>query len=249
MTDSASAPYFSLNKLSKSLNGRVVLREVSFTVPQGTTLVVLGGSGAGKSVLLKHLNGLHHPDSGSVAISGLALDEMSPAELAGNRRCIGMLFQQGALFDSMSVGENVAFPLREAGMRDEREIHRRVSEGLERVGLAGEEGKSPASLSGGMIKRVALARALVAEPSALLCDEPTAGLDPILTAAIVHLIQSSQRELGLTCVVVTHHLGAMRKLADQVLFLHQGQVRFLGTPQELDDSEDLVIREFLAADQ
>lgn len=249
MTDITPAPYFTLNKLSKSLGGRPVLREVSFAVPQGTTLVVLGGSGAGKSVLLKHLNGLHAPDAGSVAISGVALHTMSPGELAEQRRRIGMLFQHGALFDSMNVGENVAFPLREAGLRDEAEIHRRVVEGLARVGLSGEEGKSPALLSGGMIKRVALARALVAKPAALLCDEPTAGLDPILTAAIVHLIHSSQRELGLTCVVVTHHLWAMRKLADQVLFLDKGQVRFLGTPRELDDSDDPAIREFLAAGQ
>lgn len=249
MIDKVPAPYFSLHKLSKSLGGRVILREVSFAVPQGATLVVLGGSGAGKSVLLKHLNGLHTPDNGSVEISGLPLHALSPPELAGQRRRIGMLFQHGALFDSMNVGENVAFPLREAGLRDEAEIHRRVAEGLERVGLSGEEGKSPALLSGGMIKRVALARALVADPSALLCDEPTAGLDPILTAAIVNLIQRSQRELGLTCVVVTHHLWAMRKLADQVLFLDKGEVRFLGTPGELDSSDDPVIREFLAAGQ
>jgi phospholipid/cholesterol/gamma-HCH transport system ATP-binding protein len=249
MTGDASAPYFAVNGLSKGWSGCAVLRDISFTVPRGETLVVLGGSGAGKSVLLKHLNGLHAPDSGSVAISGIPLDDMSQAELARQRRRIGMLFQHGALFDSMSLGENVAFPLRETGLRDEAEIGRRVAEVLGRVGLAEEERKNPALLSGGMVKRVALARALVANPAALLCDEPTAGLDPILTVAIVELIHRCQRELGLTCVVVTHHLGAMRKLADQVLFLDKGEVRFLGTPQELELSEDPRIQEFLEADR
>jgi phospholipid/cholesterol/gamma-HCH transport system ATP-binding protein len=241
-------PFFEIRDLRQTLGGQEVLRGVSMSVPRGKTTVILGGSGAGKSVLLRHLNGLMKPLSGSVSVLGTDLGPLSEKALRPIRRRIGVLFQDGALFDSMSVGENVAFPLREQGVCDRGAITTRVDEVLSLVGLQGQESKRPDALSGGMRKRVSLARALAAGPDCLLYDEPTAGLDPILSENITRLIGRLQTELHLTSVMVTHHLGAMRWVADQVVFLKDGLVRYTGTPPGLDESDDPAIREFLAAD-
>jgi phospholipid/cholesterol/gamma-HCH transport system ATP-binding protein len=242
------SPFFRIEALHQSFDGHPVLRGVNFDVPRGKTTVILGGSGAGKSVLLKHLNGLMRPLSGSVTVEGKNLGTLSERELTPIRRRIGVLFQDGALFDSLTVGENVAFPLREAGDRDEDRIRYRVSEVLELVGLKGQEWKMPDVLSGGMRKRVSLARAIAGRPACMLYDEPTAGLDPILSESITRLIAEMKEELRLTSVVVTHNLGAMRFLADQVVFLKHGEVHYCGPAAGLDDSDDRAIREFISAD-
>lgn len=234
--------------LHKSFNGRPVLCGVNLDIPLQGTTVVLGGSGAGKSVLLKHLNGLIKPDSGRILVDGEDIAKLPEKDLAAVRRRIAIVFQHGALFDSLSVGENIAFPLREAGMRHEGEIAARVAGVLGKVGLAGEEAKMPDRLSGGMIKRAALARSLAMAPECLLYDEPTAGLDPILSQVIVRLIHELKVSERNTSVLVTHHMGAMRALADQVVFLSQGVVRFTGMPEDLEQSDDEKVREFLDAD-
>lgn len=241
-------PFFEVSDLRQTLGGHEVLRGVSLVVPQGLTTVILGGSGAGKSVLLRHLNGLMKPQSGTVRVQGVDLGPLSENDLRPIRRRIGVLFQDGALFDSMSVGDNVAFPLREQGERDRGAIARRVDEVLTLVGLKGQEHKRPDTLSGGMRKRVSLARSMAARPDCLLYDEPTAGLDPILSENITRLIGDLKTEFHLTSVMVTHHLGAMRTVADQVIFLKDGVVRYAGSPGGLDRSADPAIREFLAAD-
>lgn len=243
------SPYFELDSVRQAFGGREVLRGVSLSIPRGRTTVVLGGSGTGKSVLLKHLNGLLRPLSGEVRVNGTDLSRLSEHRLRPIRRNIGMLFQDGALFDSLSVGENIAFALREQGERDETRIASRIEEVLDLVGLPGEADKSPGTLSGGMKKRAGLARALAPGPDCLLVDEPTAGLDPILAKHITLLIRRLSRQFNLTCVMVTHHLESMRVVADQVVFLKEGLVRFAGSVPELEASEDPAIRSFLAADR
>lgn len=243
------APYFQLEEIRQTLGGREVLRGVTLRIPRGRSTVILGGSGTGKSVLLKHLNGLLKPVEGDVRVNGVSLVPLSERRLRPIRRKIGMLFQDGALFDSMSVSENIAFALRENGERDESMIRNRIAEVLELVGLSGDGGKFPGILSGGMKKRAALARALAPGPDCLLVDEPTAGLDPILANHITLLIRNLSERLALTSVMVTHHLESMRAVADQVVFLKDGVVRFVGTVAELDASEDPAIRAFLIADR
>ncbi len=240
--------FFEVTNLRQTLGGHEVLRDVSFTVPAGQTTVVLGGSGAGKSVLLKHLNGLMRPLSGSIKVKGREISGLSEQALTPIRRSIGVLFQDGALFDSMTIGENIAFPQRESGERNEVAIRQRVAEVLALVGLSGQEEKMPASLSGGMRKRVSLARAIAVQPECLLYDEPTAGLDPLLSESITRLISTMKEDLHVTSVVVTHNLGTMRLVADQVIFLKDGEVHFAGPPAELDRSSDSCIREFINAD-
>ena len=231
--------------LSKSFGSKQVLFGVNFAVREGETMVVLGRSGCGKSVVLKHLIGLLKPDAGEVLVDGSAIGGLPERKLSEVRRKIGMLFQSAALFDSMSVEQNLAFPLREAGNRDEKQIAERVAEALEMVDLAGEQKKMPADLSGGMRKRVGLARTIVGKPRCILYDEPTTGLDPITTDSINHLIRRLQRRLGVTSIVVTHDMKTAFHCADRVTFLHEGHVHFLGTIEELRASEDVVIQDFI----
>lgn len=245
--DPPSAPFVRVQGLRKQFGDHQILRGVDLEILTGITTVILGGSGAGKSVLLKHFNGLLHPDSGTVTVGGVDISGLSDRKLGGVRRRVGILFQDGALFDSMSVGENVAFPLNEVGERDKARIARRVAEALEKVGLAGEEEKEPSKLSGGMRKRVALARAIVIRPECLLYDEPTTGLDPVLSGTISDLIRQLKTEFSLTSVVVTHDLAVMRAVADRVIFLRSGRVVFSGTPEQLEKSDDEAIIQFLNA--
>ena len=234
-----------VRKLSKSFDGRPVLHDVALTVEEGKTLVVLGRSGCGKSVVLKHLIGLMKPDAGEVLVDGEDIIGLPERKLIAVRRKIGMLFQSAALFDSMSVEANLAFPLREQGMKNEKEIDARVAEALDMVELSGEQLKMPADLSGGMRKRVGLARTIVGRPRCVLYDEPTTGLDPITSDSINHLIRRLQRRLGVTSIVVTHDMKTAFHCADRVALLHEGRVHFDGSVEDLKASTDPVITDFI----
>lgn len=235
----------SVRELRKTLGSQEVLKGVNLDIQNGETCVVMGQSGGGKSVLIKHFIGLFHPTSGQVLVDGENISELPERQLGRVRKKIGMLFQSGALFDSMTVEENIAFPLREAGVRNPREIRERVAEALEMVNLAGEQKKMPENLSGGMRKRVGLARTIVSRPACVLYDEPTTGLDPIATDSINHLIRRLQKRLAVTSVVVTHDMKTAFHTADHVAFLHEGRIYFHGTPAELRASRDEIITNFV----
>ncbi len=238
-------PFFSIRELRKSFNGKVVLAGIDLDVLEGETVVVLGASGAGKTVLLRHLNGLLRPDAGEVFVQGIPLSGLSEDEMAPVRKRIGIVFQMGGLFDSLTVFENVAYPLREHTTMQESRIAARVKELLAMVELEGAERLLPAELSGGMRKRVALARALALEPQAVLYDEPTTGLDPLVTHKINLLIRGLQKRLGFTSVVVTHDLKSAFVVGDRFALLDQGKVRFVGTEEEVRRSDDELVREFV----
>lgn len=231
--------------LERSYGAKVVLTGVDFDLYRGECLVILGRSGSGKSVALRHLNGLETPDAGSVVFDGVDLSRLSERELFPVRRRIAMLFQSGALFDSLTVFENVAFPLRAHTDLDEAGIAATVAEKLAMVKLAGIESKPPSALSGGMRKRVALARSLALDPQVMLYDEPTTGLDPVTSAAVGQLLRRTQERLGVSSVVVTHDLPLARRVGDRVAFLHEGRFRFLGTWGEAEASTDEVFHGFL----
>jgi phospholipid/cholesterol/gamma-HCH transport system ATP-binding protein len=240
-------PYIRCRDVEKGFADKPVLRGVTLDVLEGETLVILGGSGSGKSVLIKHMNGLLQPDRGRVTVEEATLASLPEEALAAVRRKVGMLFQMGALFDSLTVGENVAYALHEHRLLPPEEIPARVREALAMVELPGVEALMPSELSGGMRKRAALARALVLEPRVLLYDEPTTGLDPVVAAKINHLVRDLQQRLGLTSVVVTHDLASAFFVADRIAFLHQGTIRFAGTPDEARTSRDPALHEFLTA--
>ncbi|MEA3212500.1 MAG: phospholipid/cholesterol/gamma-HCH transport system ATP-binding protein [Chthoniobacter sp.] len=231
--------------LTKTLGSQQVLRGIDLQVKRGDTCVVLGRSGSGKSVLLKHLIGLFKPNAGEVWVDGEEISRLPERQLGPLRKKVGILFQSGALFDSMNVGENIAFPLRESGLKDAKEIADRVAEALEMVDLAGEQEKMPENLSGGMRKRVGLARTIVSRPACLLYDEPTTGLDPIATDSINRLIRRLQKRLAVTSVVVTHDMKTAFHTADQVTFLYEGRIYFDGTSDQLRASPDPVIQDFI----
>jgi len=231
--------------LHKSIGDQEVLRGVDLEVAVGETLVIIGRSGGGKSVLLKHLIGLMQPDVGEIWVSGKNIIGMSERQLSGIREKVGILFQSGALFDSMTVEENIAFPLREAGMRDLRGIRERVNHALEVVELEGQNAKMPESLSGGMRKRVGLARAIIRQPSCVLYDEPTSGLDPVVSDSINRLIRRLQERFQMTSVVVTHDMKSAMQVGDRIAYLHEGRIYFDGTPAELQKCDDPLIQDFL----
>ena len=234
-----------VDNLVQTIGGQEILRGFSLKVYEGETLVLLGRSGGGKSVFLRHLMGLMQPLSGDIRVDGQNIVGLKERELARVRRCMGILFQNGALFDSMNVGDNVAFPLRERGETDETLISGKVDTALQMVNLHGQQQKMPVNLSGGMRKRVALARALINEPRCMLYDEPTAGLDPIVADSIDVLIRRLQRKLGVTSIVVTHDMKSAFAIADHVALLHEGQCYFYGTCDQLRASTDPVIRDFV----
>lgn len=242
-----TSPAIVCRGLWKTFAGKPVLRGLDLEVRSGETLAILGSSGSGKSVLLKHMNGLLSPERGSVQVEGREIAYLSEAELAPLRRHVGMVFQMAALFDSMTVFDNVAFPMRYWRTVPEAEISVRVRELLEVVGLGGTEGLYPAELSGGMRKRAGLARALALEPRILLYDEPTAGLDPVVAQKINLLIRDLQRRFGLTSVVVTHDLHSAFVVADRIAFLQEGRIVFVGDPDEVRASREPRLREFLEA--
>jgi phospholipid/cholesterol/gamma-HCH transport system ATP-binding protein len=245
-TEPPAAPVFRVRGLAKSYGGKAVLEHLDFDLAAGEALVVIGRSGSGKSVMLRQLNGLERPDAGRVEFDGVDLSALEERELYPYRRRIGMLFQSGALFDSMTVGENVAFPLRQHTELGEEEMAAVVREKLALVELEGVEGKLPSELSGGMRKRAALARCLTLAPEVLLFDEPTTGLDPMTSATIAHVIASIRQRIGATTVVVTHDLALAHTVASRLAFLDGGRFQFLGTWQEAQESDHSLLQRFLA---
>ncbi len=219
----------SVRDIHKSFGANRVLTGVSLEVRRGETIVVLGGSGSGKSVLLKHINGLLRPDSGEVEVLGSRVSELPESDLVEVRRRVSYIFQNAALFDSLSVGENVGFPLREHMRFGDDDLERQVEALLARVGLSGTQGLAPSELSGGMRKRVALARGLALEPEVILYDEPTAGLDPLTGLSITALLREVTRTTAATSLVVTHDLAVAKELADRVAFLTGGKFGFTGS--------------------
>ncbi len=230
--------------LKKSFGTHSILDGVSFRIEKGESVVIIGGSGGGKSVLLKHLIGLLKPDHGHVLIEGEDIVAMNERQLLHVRRKFGMLFQSAALFDSLSVAENVAFAFRRNRSLAEAEIRRKVAEVLEMVDLPGTEDKKPSELSGGMKKRVGLARAIIYQPQIVLYDEPTTGLDPIVSDSIDQLILRVRDRLDVTTVVVTHDMRSTRRLGQRILMLHDRRIYATGTPDEIFNSQDPVVRRF-----
>ncbi|OGP51605.1 MAG: ABC transporter ATP-binding protein [Deltaproteobacteria bacterium RBG_13_43_22] len=234
-----------LINIHKSFRSQQVLRDLSLTIPSGQTTVIIGRSGGGKSVLLKHIMGLIRPDSGEIWIDDQEINQLKQRDLYRVRKRFGMLFQEGALFDSMSVGENVAFPIREHKKMTHLELEKAVSEKLALVGLSGIEKKMPSELSGGMRKRVALARAMALDPDIMLFDEPTTGLDPILTAAIDHLIIETQKRFQMTCVVISHDIQSVFRIAHNIVMLFEGKIIEGGTPEVFRQSTNKMVQDFL----
>ncbi len=246
-------PYIEFAHVYKSFDDLPVLIDVSFEVRRGEMVVVLGRSGVGKSVTLKHILGFLQPDSGLVTVEGRDVTRLSEVEMADIRRRVTMVFQSGALFDSLTVGENVAYPLRERvvhGLQfSEEQIQSRVDELLAKVELKEMRDVMPADLSTGMKRAVAIARALAAEPQAILYDEPTTMVDPLMALTIGDHILKLKRETGLTSIVVTHDMRLARKLADRLVFLVDGRVAFFGPVSELDSAAEPIVREFIELDE
>jgi phospholipid/cholesterol/gamma-HCH transport system ATP-binding protein len=238
-------PAISLRNVHKSFNGRPVLRDMSIDVAQGESLVIVGGSGTGKSVTLKHIIGLLQPDSGHVYVEGQDLCCMKSMDLNRFRRRFGMAFQEGALFDSMSVFENVAFPLRRHTDMTEEQIRLRVRQCLDQVHLDAVENKRPSELSGGMRRRVGFARAISLQPAILLFDEPTTGLDPVISDVVADLILEMDSKLNVTTVTITHDMKVAFKIADRVAMLHQGTIIEEGTPFEFQQSSNPIVQQFI----
>ena len=234
-----------LRNVHKRFGRLVVLNGVTLSIEEGQSLVVIGASGSGKSVMLKHIVGLLKPDKGEVWFDGKRIDDNSEREMDGIRQLFGFLFQMGALFDSLTVEENVAFPLVEHTKKRGDEIGTLVRQKLAMVGLDGTQKKMPAELSGGQRKRVALARAIALGPRVILYDEPTTGLDPIRSDVINELILKLKRELNVTSIVVTHDMNSAFKVADRIVMLHEGKLIFDGTPQDIQKSDVPVVRRFV----
>lgn len=234
-----------IEDLHKRFNSKVVLAGLSLAIEHGETMVVIGGSGTGKSVLLKHVIGLMKPDSGRVVVDGQDVERLNDAQLIAVRKKFGMLFQGAALFDSLSVWENVGFSLAQHSRLSPREIREVAREKLALVGLKGVEDLMPAELSGGMKKRVGLARAIVHDPQIMLYDEPTTGLDPIMADVINELIIRLKEQLKVTSIAITHDMTSAYKIADRIAMLYQGKILEVGTPDEIRASANPVVRQFI----
>lgn len=245
--------YIEFHHVNKAFGEQRVLDDVSFQVCRGEMVGILGRSGVGKSVTLKHILGFLKPDAGQVTVRGVEVSGLSEEELMEVRRHVTMVFQSGALFDSLTVGENVAYPLRERALRGltiaEEEIQRRVDDLLGRVELEGMRDLMPSDLSTGMKRAVAIARALAAEPECILYDEPTTMVDPLMAQTVSDLLLKVKQQSGLTSVVVTHDMKLARKLADRVVFLVDGRVAFFGTIEEMDRSTVPMVEEFIQLDE
>ena len=240
-------PIIRIEGLHKRFGDRKALEDINLEIYPGEIMVIMGPSGCGKTVLLKHLIGLLRPDAGEVVVDGQRISSLGEGELNRLRQRIGIVFQTSALFDSMTVGENVAFPLRQHRRLPEAEIQRLVREKLEMVGMAGTENLFPSELSGGMRKRVAIARAVILNPEILLNDEPTAGLDPIMSRTIDELILRLRGDLGVTSLVVTHDLHTAFSVADRIAVLDEGRIIEVGTREEIQNSKNPIVVRFLMA--
>ena len=234
-----------IENLYRSFDGNEVFRGISLEIMKGEVLALIGRSGCGKSVLLKHVSGLMKPEKGRVVVDGREMDMAKGRSLTALRDRLGFLFQGGALFDSMNVFENVAFPLKEKTKLSDKRIQARVLEELDNVGLSGSEYKYPSQISGGMVKRAALARALVGDPEIMLFDEPTTGLDPVTGHSIIELIDSCHRRLHFTGIIVTHEISKVFGIVDRVAMLNEGVVWAEGTPSEFSSFKDPVVRAFV----
>jgi phospholipid/cholesterol/gamma-HCH transport system ATP-binding protein len=242
---SANGLAIRFDHVSKSFGALTVLDDVSFEIPTGEAFCILGRSGTGKSVTLKQLIGLIKPDQGSILVEGHEITTLDAAGLSRMRKRMGYLFQYSALFDSSSVGENVAFPLRRHTKASDSEIREQAQAMLERVGLDDVYDKMPSDISGGMRKRAGLARALVMNPPILLVDEPSSGLDPITSAEIDELLLELKTQQGTTLVVVTHNIPSARRIGDKLALLHEGHILARGTPEEFAESEQAIVRDFM----
>jgi phospholipid/cholesterol/gamma-HCH transport system ATP-binding protein len=231
--------------LHKSFNGHKVLKGVNLTIADKEVIAIIGKSGCGKSVLVKHIIGLLRPDSGRILVDGMDITRFSGKELDKIRENLGVLFQGGALFDSLSVFENIAFPLKEKTSMSKKEISDRVIRALEDVGLKGIENKYPAELSGGMRKRVALARALITEPNIILFDEPSTGLDPVILHAIHKLIMDTHKKYGFTGIVISHEIPEIFDVADRIAMMHNGIIEEVAIPTEIRNSSNPFVRQFI----
>ena len=239
-------PIIEIKNLYKSFNNHPVLNDITLSVQEGEIISLLGASGTGKSVLLKELIGLIKPDKGDIFVMGKNVAQMNEDALIKLRVHVGMLFQGAALFDSLTVFENIAYPLREHLNLSEVEIRSRVSEKLQLVGLKGIEAKMPDELSGGMKKRVGLARAIATDPEIILYDEPTTGLDPITAQRINDLIMELQKKLGITTIVVTHDLHCVKTVSDRIAMLHEGKIIVVGTWQEIASCPLKEVKDFIS---
>ncbi|MDA3885244.1 MAG: ABC transporter ATP-binding protein [Candidatus Delongbacteria bacterium] len=237
---------FSIKNLSKSFGTKDVLMNVSFDIFAGEILCVIGQSGIGKSVLIKHLNGLLEPDKGEILFEGKNVAELKQKDIYSLRKRVAMLFQSGALFDSMNVEENLILPLTEHTKQSKSKIKELVAEHLTLVGMVGIEKLHTSELSGGMKKRVALARAIIQGPEVLLYDEPTTGLDPVISDVINDLILDMNSKYNLTSVVITHDMRSVRKIADRVIMIHEGRIIFDGNIEEIEASTNPVIQQFIS---
>ena len=235
-----------IRNLTKGFNNKIVLNNISMTIEQGQTTVIIGGSGQGKSVVLKHIIGLMKPDSGDILIDGVNITKLNEKDLNEIRKKFGFVFQFAALFDSMSVGENVGFGLKENKRMHQEEINKIVKEKLLEVGLKDVEDKMPSELSGGMKRRVGLARALATDPKIIIYDEPTTGLDPILSDTINSLIKDTQKRLEVTSIVASHDIPGVYKIAHKVALIYKGDIKFYGTPSELRESRNPYVIQFLS---
>jgi phospholipid/cholesterol/gamma-HCH transport system ATP-binding protein len=246
LIEGAQHPIIDIRNLYKSFGGQAVLRGVSLQMWHGTTTVILGGSGSGKTVLMKHIIGLLKPDSGEVWVDGVEITQLRGRDLQDQRQKMGMVFQNAALFDSMTVYDNCAFPLREHSDLSEKEIGAIVKEKLAVVSLFNVENKYPAELSGGMRKRVGLARAIVRDPKIVLYDEPTTGLDPLTTENVDEMIITAREKLGVTSVVISHDIGSAFHIADRIAMLYEGKIVEEGPPEKVRHSNEPHTRQFLA---
>lgn len=245
MTMQEDKPFIEIRGLHKKFGSQEVLSGIDLTVQRGETLLIIGPSGEGKTVMIKHIIGLLRPDAGTVVVDGVEVNKLRERELAPVRKRVSMLFQGAALFDSLTVEENVAFPLREAGVRDREEIRQRVHDALAAVELDEHKEKLPVNLSGGMRKRAGIARAIVGQTQCILYDEPNSGLDPIVADVIDQMILRMQRRFNVTSLVVTHDMRSIPKIANRVALLMHGVIRFLGTPAELNSCGDADVRNFI----
>ena len=245
MATTPDSAFIQVSGLHKTLGNQQILRGVDLTINKGETLTLIGASGEGKTVLMKHFIGLMRPDEGEVIVDGVRVNDLREREMSSLRKNVGMLFQGGALFDTMTVEGNVAFPLLESGLRDRAEIRKRVHEALEVVELDEHKDKLPVNLSGGMRKRCGIARAVVTRAQCILYDEPNSGLDPIVADVIDQMILRLQKRFKITSVVVTHDMKSVFKIATRVAFLKGGLIHFLGTPDELRKCPDQEVQDFI----